>query len=155
MRKRMLARTYQPKFFSNMAVGVPEGRCTKTFLAAVSFSSGNGLFYSCRCGARLKQALIQVSKKKGKPMDNSKPLPRLLKRAHDDGSLYGIMGGDVIRRAKIKRCRIATWLTCLSLVVSLCLLPGIMVGERASAQSTRRASKVSSDLSAKAHSLTN
>ena len=41
MRKRMLARTYQPTFFSNMAVGVPEGRCTKAILAAVS--SGNGL----------------------------------------------------------------------------------------------------------------
>src|SRR5437660_11210199 len=87
-------------------------------------------------------------------MDNSKPLPRLLKRAHDDGSLYGIMGGDVIGRAKIKRCRIATWLTCLSLVVSLCLLPGIMLAERASAQSSGQPAKVSSDLSTKSHSLT-
>src|SRR5207253_7811496 len=59
------------------------------------------------------------------------------------------------RRANIEHCRIASWLTCLSLVVSVCLLPGIMVGERASAQSSGQPAKVSSDLSTKSHSLTN
>src|SRR2546422_5420646 len=44
MRKRMLARTHQPKFFSNTAVGVPEGRCTQRFPAAVSFQLGTAFF---------------------------------------------------------------------------------------------------------------
>src|SRR5437868_5507123 len=43
----------------------------------------------------------------------------------------------------------------ISLLISLCFLPGVMVGERVSAQSTSKPGKVSSDLLAKAHSLTN
>ena len=47
------------------------------------------------------------------------------------------------------------WLTCVAVLLSVCLSPGIMVGNRAKAQSTAKPAKVSSDLSAKAHSLTN
>src|SRR5437660_10892328 len=82
----------------------------------------------------------------------SKPLARLLNRTDADGSLYGIMAGEVIRRAKIKRSRVVTWLTFLSLAASLCL-PGIMVGERASAapKESKQGKKFSSDLDDKAH----
>src|SRR6266446_3103782 len=138
-----------------MAVGVPERRCTKTFLAAVSYSSGNGLFRGCRCGETLTKHSFKFHQEEEmeKEMEpkTSRPQARLLNRAHGDGSLYGIMVGEVIRRAKIKRSRTATWLTCLSLLASLCLLPGIMVGERARAQSLGKAAKASSDLLAKTH----
>src|SRR2546422_6150681 len=82
----------------------------------------------------------------------SRPLTRLFNRGHAAGSLYGIMVGEVFKRAKIKRSSIAIWLTCLSLA-SLCLLPGIMVGERVSAQSSNK-KKGSPDLVSKAQSLT-
>src|SRR3989441_3101886 len=82
----------------------------------------------------------------------SSPLTRLLNRADANGLLYGIMVGEVFKRAKIKRAHVVASLTCLSLVLSLS--GGIMVGERARAQSLAKR-KLSSDLSAKAHSLTN
>src|SRR5437016_12618327 len=63
MRKRMLARTYQPKFFSNMAVGVPEGRCTKTFLAAVSFSRGTAFFIAVDVAEDLSEHSFKLKKK--------------------------------------------------------------------------------------------
>ena len=44
---------------------------------------------------------------------------------------------------------------CLSLLVVTCLLPGTFIGRRASAQLVTKRRRVSSDLSAKAHSLTN
>src|SRR5437867_5723654 len=83
----------------------------------------------------------------------SSPLTRLLNRADANGSLYGIMVGEVFKRAKIKRAHVVASLTCLSLVLSLS--GGIMVGDRARAQSLGRPAKLSSDLSAKHHSLTN
>src|SRR2546422_469481 len=83
----------------------------------------------------------------------SSPLTRLLNRADANGLLYGIMVGEVFKRAKIKRAHVVASLTCLSLVLSLS--GGIMVGDRARAQSLGRPAKLSSDLSAKAHSLTN
>src|SRR5712692_1218566 len=91
-------------------------------------------------------------------MTNSTPLARLMSSAHVAASLYGIMVSEAIGLAKIKRSRIkrsrtVTWLTCLSLVLTLC--GGIMVSEHASAQSPGKPAKVSSDLSAKAHSLSN
>src|SRR3989441_10143202 len=82
----------------------------------------------------------------------SSPLTRLLNRADANGLLYGIMVGEVFKRAKIKRAHVVASLTCLSLVLSLS--GGIMVGDRARAQSLAKR-KVSSDLSAKSHSLTN
>src|SRR5437870_5117177 len=84
---------------------------------------------------------------------NSNPLPRLVNSAHGAVSLYGIMVSSVFSRAKIKRARVVASLTCLSLALSLS--GGIMVGDHARAQSTAKPAKVSSDLSAKAHSLTN
>src|SRR5437588_12216693 len=96
MRKRMLARTYQPKFFLNMAVGVPEGRCTKTFLAAVSFRVGTAFFIAVDVAQDLSEHSFKFQKK-GKQMDNSKTLPRLLNRAHGDCWLYGCQLGELIR----------------------------------------------------------
>src|SRR5438552_13028020 len=84
---------------------------------------------------------------------NSTPTPRLIHRAQPAVSLYGIMAADAFRRAKIKRFHMVAWLTCLPSVHSLS--GGIMVGDRARAQSVGRPAKLSSDLSAKAHSLTN
>ncbi len=83
-------------------------------------------------------------------MSNSKPLTRLINNAHVGASLYGIMVSEVLRRAKVKRSHMVALLTCLSLVLSLS--GGIMVSDRAGAQSLSKAAKVSSDLSAKAHS---
>src|SRR5207237_8881348 len=101
-----------------MAVGVPEGRSIKAFLAAVSCSSGNGLFYGCRWAEKLTKHLFKFHQEEemGKEIEikSSRPLTRLLNRADADGSLYGIMGGAVIRRAMIKRSRIVAWLIFLS-----------------------------------------
>src|SRR5437016_8270206 len=84
---------------------------------------------------------------------NSTPTPGLIHRAQLAVSLSGIMALDAFRRAKIKRFHMVAWLTCLSLLLSLS--GGLMVGDHARAQSTAKPAKVSSDLSAKAHSLTN
>src|ERR1043166_5821835 len=86
-------------------------------------------------------------------MTKSNPLPRFISAAHAAIPLYGIMVSDVFRRAKLKRSHMVALLTCLSLVLSL--MGGIMVSDRASAQSPAKPAKVSSDLWAKAHSLTN
>ncbi len=51
------------------------------------------------------------------------------------------MALDAFRRAKIKRFQMVAWLTCLSLVLSLG--GGIMVGERAKAQSLGNPAKAS------------
>jgi hypothetical protein len=71
--------------------------------------------------------------------------------------LYGIMVSEALGRAtgkhgRIKRSRLTTWLTCLSLILSLS--GGIMVADHAGAQSSSKP-KGSSDLIAKAHSVTN
>src|SRR2546421_540745 len=84
---------------------------------------------------------------------NSTPTPRLIHRAQPAVSLSGIMALDAFRRAKIKRFHMVAWLTCLSLLLSLS--GGIMVGDRAKAQSLGNPAKASSDLLKKAHSLTN
>src|SRR2546428_6407569 len=81
----------------------------------------------------------------------SSPLTRLFNRADANGLLYGIMVGEVFKRAKIKRAHVVASLTCLSLVLSLS--GGIMVGDRASAQSSNK-KKGSPDLVSKAQSLT-
>ena len=91
-------------------------------------------------------------------MTNSTPLARLMSSAHVAASLYGIMVSEAIglakiQRSRIKRSRTVTWLTCLSLVLSLS--GGIVVSDGASAQSLGKPAKVSSDLLAKAHSITN
>src|SRR5437899_499630 len=86
-------------------------------------------------------------------MSNSKPLTRSINKAHVAVSLYGIMVSEVFRRVKIKRSHMVALLTCLSLVLSLS--GGIMIGDHSHAQSLAKPAKVSSDLSAKAHSLTN
>src|SRR3989441_7194483 len=157
LRKRMLARTYQPKFFSNMAVGVPEGRCTQRFLAAVSFRVGTAFFATVDVTENLTKLSFKFhyEEEMEKEMETktSRPLARLLNRVHADGSSYGIMGGDVFKRARIKRAHIVASLTCLSLVLTLS--GGIMVSEHATVQSLGKPAKVSSDLSVKAHGLTN
>src|SRR2546427_9634896 len=79
----------------------------------------------------------------------TKSLPRLYNSADGDGSLYGIMVSEAIRRAKIKRFHMVACLACLSLVLSLG--GGIMIGDHAKAQSLGKPAKVSSDLLAKAH----
>src|SRR2546425_4072550 len=82
----------------------------------------------------------------------SSPLTRLLNRADADGSLYGIMVGEVFKRGKSKRAHIVASLICLSLVLSLS--GGIMVADRASAKTcggSEKSAKASSDLLAKAH----
>jgi len=70
-------------------------------------------------------------------------------------TLYGIMVSEAIGVSRIKVSRIFAGLTCVAVLLSLCLSPGIMVGDHARAQSLGQPAKVSSDLSAKAHSLTN
>ena len=84
---------------------------------------------------------------------NSTPTPRLIHRAQLAVSLSGIMALDAFRRAKIKRFHMVACLACLSLVLSLG--GGIMVGDRAKAQSLGKPTKVSSDLLAKAHGSKN
>src|SRR3989442_15923652 len=82
----------------------------------------------------------------------SSPLTRLLNRADADGSLYGIMVGEVFKRGKIKRAHIVASLICLSLVLSLS--GGIMVADRASAKTSgglKKSANASSNLLAKAH----
>src|SRR6476620_9854015 len=83
------------------------------------------------------------------------------KSLQEAGSLKGIMVSEITSRvrsprARIKRSRAITWLTCLSLLISLC--GGIMVTSSAGAKSgqkdgqkPKQGRRVSSDLVEKAH----